>query len=114
MKPLVLFVIDADPRINGRAVEAIRIAVGIAAWRRVEVAVYLAGAAVLVAAENVDDLVEADNLVRYTPLLRELGRPIYIDSAFEPRLTETTLPIEAIDRTGLGALAALSTFLLRF
>ena len=114
MKPLVLFVIDADPRTSERAVEAIRIAVGIAAWKRVEVAVYLAGAAVLAAAENVDDLVEADNLVRYTPLLRDLGRPIYIDGTFEPGLTETTVPIEAIDRKGLAALAARSTYLLRF
>ena len=114
MKPLVLFVIDADPRANGRAVEAVRIAVGIAAWKRVDVAVYLAGAAVLVASENVDDLVEADNLVRYAPLLRDLGRPIYIDGAFKPGLTETTVPIETIDRTGLAALAARSTYLLRF
>ncbi len=114
MKPLVLFVIDADPRRSGRAVEAIRIAVGIAAWQRVEVAIYLAGAAVLAAAENVDDLVEADNLVRYTPLLRDLGRPIYIDGTFKPGLTEATVPIEALDRAGLAALAARSTYLVRF
>ena len=106
MKPLVLFVIDADPRTSGRAVEAIRIAVGIAAWQRVDVAVYLAGAAVLAAAENIDDLVEADNLVRYTPLPRDLERSVYIDGSFEPGLTETTVPIEAIDRAGLAALAA--------
>ena len=114
MNPQVLFVIDADPRTSGRAVEAIRVAVGIAAWRRVDVSVYLAGAAVLAAAENVDDLVEADNLVRYTPLLRDLGRPIYIDSTFEPGLTDTSVPIQAIDRSGLAALAARSTYLLRF
>jgi hypothetical protein len=114
MKPLVLFVIGADPRTSGRAVEAIRIAVGIAAWQRVEVAVYLAGAAVLAAAENVDDLLEADNLVRYTPLLRDLERPVYIDGSYEPGLTETAVPIEVIDRTGLAALAARSTYLLRF
>ena len=114
MKPLVLFVINADPRRSGRAVEAIRVAVGIAAWQRVEVAIYLAGAAILAAAENVDDLVDADNLVRYAPLLRDLGRPIYIDGSFKPGLTETTVPIEAIDRTGLAGLSARSTYLLRF
>jgi sulfur relay (sulfurtransferase) DsrF/TusC family protein len=114
MKPLALFVVSTDPRKDGRAVEAIRVAVGVAAWKRVDVAVYLAGAAVLAAAENVDDLVEADNLVRYTPLLRELGRPVYIDGMFKPGLTEAAVPIQALDRAGLAELAAQSTYLLRF
>ena len=114
MKPLVLFVISADPRKDGRAVEAIRVAVGVAAWKRVDVAVYLGGPAALAAAENVDDLVDADNMVRYTPLLRELGRPVYIDGTFKPGLTETTVPIEAMDRAGLAELAARSAYLLRF
>ena len=114
MKPLVLFVISADPRKDSRAVEAIRVAVGVAAWKRVEVAVYLGGPAVLAAAENVDDLEDADNLLRYTPLLRELGRPVYIDGAFKPGLTEAAVPIEAMDRAGLAELAAHSSYLLRF
>lgn len=114
MKPLALFVIDGDPRRDGRVVEAIRVAVGVAAWKRVEVVVYLAGAAVLAAAENVDDLVEADNLVRYTPLLRELGRPIYIDGSVAPGLSEAAVPIEALGCRGLAELAARSTYLLRF
>jgi hypothetical protein len=114
MKPLALFVIDGDPRKDGRVVEAIRVAVGVAAWKRVDVAVYLAGAAVLAAAENIDDLVEADNLVRYTPLLRDLGRPVYIDGGFAPGLSEAAVPIEAIDLAGLAELAARSTYLLRF
>jgi hypothetical protein len=114
MKPLALFVIDADPRTSGRVVEAIRIAVGVAVWKRVEVAVYLAGPAALAAAENVDDLVEADNLVRYTPLLHDLERPVYIDGTFQPGLSEASMPIEAIDRDKLAELAARSTYLLRF
>jgi sulfur relay (sulfurtransferase) DsrF/TusC family protein len=114
MKPMALFVIDVDPRTSGQAVEAIRVAVGVAAWKRVDVAVYLAGPAVLAAAENVDDLVEADDLVRYTPLLRELGRPVYIDGSFRPALTETSVRIETLDRRGLAELAARSTYLLRF
>ena len=114
MKPLVLFVVEGDPRTDARTVEAIRVAVGVGTWKRVDVAVYLAGPAVLAAAENIDDLVEADNLVRYTPLLRNLGRPVYIDGSFRPGLTETSVPIEAIDRAGLAKLAARSTYLLRF
>ena len=114
MKPLALFVINGDPRKDGSVVEAIRVAVGVAAWKRVDVAVYLSGPAVLAAAENVDDLVEAENLVRYTPLLRELGRPVCIDGSFAPGLSAAALPIKAIDRAGLAELAARSTYLLRF
>jgi hypothetical protein len=95
-------------------VEALRIAVGVAAWKRVDVAVYLGGPAVLTAAEEVDDLIDADNLVRYTPLLRELGRPVYIDAASQSRVTATAVPIQALDAPGLARLAASSSCLLRF
>jgi hypothetical protein len=114
MKPLALFVITADPRASGRVVEAIRVAVGIAAWKRVEVVVYLRGVAALAAAENVDDLIDADNLARYTPLLRDLGRPVYLDSGFQPALSDTAVPIETLDSDGLAQLAARSTYVLRF
>jgi hypothetical protein len=114
MKPLALFLITSDPRSSPQPVEAIRIAVGVAVWKRVDVAVYLQGPAVLAAAENVDDLVGADDLVRYTPLLRDLGRPVYIDSESECRVTETPLPIEALNSSGLAGLAASSSYLLRF
>jgi sulfur relay (sulfurtransferase) DsrF/TusC family protein len=114
MKALALFVITSDPRTSARPVEAIRIAVGVAAWKRVEVAVYLHGSAVLTAAEEVDDLVDADNLLRYTPLLRDLGRPVYIDPKSECRVTNTALVIEALDSSALARLAASSSYVLRF
>ena len=114
MKPLVLFVILADPRTSGRAVEAVRMAVGIGTWQRVDVAVYLGGNAALIAAENVDDLVEADNLAQYAPILRDLGQPVYIDAGFKPGLTEAAFPIQALDTRGLAELAARSTYVLRF
>ena len=114
MKPLALFVITSDPRSSGHAVEAIRIAVGVAAWKRVDVAVYLAGPAVLTTANNVDDLVDADNLERYTPLLRDLGRPVYVDADFQTELTDCSVPIEALQGPALAALAARSTYVLRF
>ena len=114
MKPLALFVITSDPRSSAHAVEAIRIAVGVAAWKRVDVVVYLAGPAVLTMAENVDDLVDADNLERYTPLLRDLGRPVYIDAEFRTGLTETTVPVQALDAGGLAKLAVQSSYVLRF
>jgi hypothetical protein len=114
MKPLVLFIVGGDPRTSGHPVEAIRMAVGVGTWQRVDVAVYLSGPAVLVAAEDTDDIVDAENLDRYTPLLREMGRPLYIDAAFQPGLTDASVPIETLDARGLAALAARSAYVLRF
>lgn len=114
MKPMALFVITADPRSSGQTVEAIRIAVGVAAWKRVEVAVYLSGPAVLAAGEDVDDLVEAENLERYTPLLRDLGRPVYIDAAFPAGLREARVPVQTLDARELAELATQSSYVLRF
>jgi hypothetical protein len=114
MKPFVLFVVTSDPRTSPRPVEALRIAVGTAAWKRVDIALYLGGPAALAVAENVDDVVDAENLTRYRPLLQELARPVYIDADFTPRLSETAVPIQALDTGGLARLAAQSTYLLRF
>jgi hypothetical protein len=114
MKPFVLFVVTSDPRNSPRPVEALRIVVGTAAWKRVDVALYLGRSAVLTVAENVDDLVDADNLERYRPLLKDLARPVYIDAECRPPLTDTSVAIEALDKGGLARLAAQSTYLLRF
>jgi hypothetical protein len=116
VKPLALFVVSSDPRVSARPVEAIRIAVGIAAWRRVDVAVYLAGAAALTIAQETDDLIEADNLERYAPLLRDLGRPVYVDSTagFQRELSEAVVPFQPLSIGELAQLAGQSSCLLRF
>ena len=114
MKPFVLFVVTSDPRISPRPVEALRIAVGTAVWKRADIALYLGGPAALVVAENVDDLIDADNLMTYRPLLAELARPVYVDPDSTRGLTETTVPIEPLDGLGLARLAVQSTSLLHF
>ena len=73
MKPSVLFVVNSDPRTSPRPAEAVRIAAGVGAWRKVAVTVYLRGAAVLALSEFPDDLTDGDNFSRYLPLLRESG-----------------------------------------
>src|SRR5881628_3638270 len=77
MTPGVLFIITSDPRTSSRPAEAIRIAAGVGAWRKVAVTVYLRGAAVLALSEFPDDLTDGDNFSRYLPLVRESGGLIY-------------------------------------
>ena len=40
MKPRVLFIVTGDPRTSPRPAEAVRIAAGVVAWKRADIAVY--------------------------------------------------------------------------
>jgi hypothetical protein len=73
MTPSVLFIITSDPRTSPRPAEAVRIAAGVGAWRKVTVTVYLSGPAVLVLSEFTDDLADGENFSRYLPLVKESG-----------------------------------------
>jgi hypothetical protein len=73
MTPGVLFIVTSDPRTCTRPAEAVRIAAGVGAWRKVAVTVYLRGAAVLALGEFPDELADGDNFSRYLPLVGESG-----------------------------------------
>ena len=74
----VLFIVSSDPRTSDRPAEAIRIAAGAGAWRRAEINVCLTGSAALVLDENGEALKDADQLEASLPIVREVGRPIYV------------------------------------
>jgi hypothetical protein len=116
MNPSALFVIDADPRASGRPAEAVRIAAGIGVWKSIDMAVYLRGAAVLVLAEDTDDLVDQENYARYLPTLGELGRPIYVQEGAPclAGLGQSALPFQEISDTALAQLAAKQSQVIRF
>ena len=115
-RPSILFLLTSDPRKSHRPAEAIRVAAGVAVWKRADVTVYLGGPAVLALGEWVDDLKDEDNYTRYLPLLAELGRPFFVQAG-APELSElgdTIFPYKAIDEAHLAALAANSSSVLRF
>lgn len=116
MKPSTLFIIDSDPRTSHRPAEAVRIAAGVSAWKKTDVTLYLRGPSVLALGEWVDELVEEDNFTRYLPILRDTGRPVYVEqnSPFLGELCEATLPFEPVDDSQLARLAAQHTCVLRF
>jgi hypothetical protein len=66
-----LFIVTSDPRTSHRPAEAIRIAAGVAAWKKVAVHLYLRGAAVKCLDEFADELVQGNNIERYLPTLAE-------------------------------------------
>lgn len=114
MNPNVLFVISGDPRTSARPAEAVRIAAGVAAWKKVNVKIYLRNAAVRSLSESPDELVDEDNYVRYLPLLNDAGCPIYVQRG-SPALAEigrAPARYEEITDEQLAELAAQSTYVL--
>jgi hypothetical protein len=116
MSASALFVIESDPRRSGRPVEAVRIAAGVGAWRKVEVTVYLREAAVLVLGEDAEGLMDGESYARYLPVLREPGRPVFVQKGAVAlgQLGQAALPFEEISDEQLAALAATRACVLRF
>lgn len=116
MNRKVLVIVDSDPRTSGRPAEAIRIAAGIGAWKKVDVTVALCASAVLALSEFPDELVDDDNFTRYLPIIGEFGRPVYLESGAPliDSLGQAPVPFERITAAQLAALAAGSDCVLRF
>jgi hypothetical protein len=116
MKTRALFVIESDPRQSGRPAEAVRMAAGMSAWKKVGVYVYLRQAAVLVLGEEADALVDGENYTMYLPILEEAGRPIYAQkgSKLLGELGQTQLFFEEISDEQLAHISATSQCLLHF
>jgi hypothetical protein len=111
-----LIVITEDPRASGRPAEAVRIAAGVSAWKKVKVALYLRGEAVAVLGEETEGFVDEENYERYLPLLAEGGVPMYVQksAAALASLGDSALPFEEISDAQLAALAAARNCVLRF
>ncbi len=116
MNPRLLLIIASDPRTSHRPAEAIRMAAGVGAWKRVDITLYLREAAALVLRGETPDLVDEENVARYLPNVAAFGRPIYVQSGARllGKPDETPLHFEEIDDAGLAALAANSNCVLRF
>lgn len=114
--PKVLIIVTGDPRNSPRPAEAIRIAAGVGAWKKVDITLYLRDAAVLALSEFADELVDEDNFTRYLPIVAEAGRPIYVQKG-SPQLAELgepALKFQEISDDDLAKLAAQSTCVARF
>ena len=116
MKPSLLFVITSDPRSSHRPAEAIRIAAGVGVWQKVEVTLYLHGAAVLALGESTDELVDEDNYRRYLPMLSDFGRPIFVErgSICLQQMGPASLPFEEISAKQLADLASRTSSVVHF
>ena len=116
MNRKALFIVNSDPRTSPRPAEAIRIAAGVGAWKKVDVTLVLCESAVLALSEFPDELVDEDNFTRYLPIVGEFGRPVYVETGAPllEDLGQTPVPYERIGVAQLAAMAAASDYVLRF
>ena len=114
--PSVLFIVGGDPRTSPRPAEAIRIAAGVGTWKKADISLYFGDDAVLALSEFADEFVDEDNYVRYLPIVGEFGRPIYVqkNAAKLSEIGEARLRFKEISDEELAALAARSTYVVRF
>jgi len=93
------------------------VAAGVAAWKKVEVNLYLRGAAVLALDEFTDELVDGDNFQRYLPMVREWGRPTLVQEGAPTTFGlqgGSTVAIREISDAELGRIAAEHDIVMRF
>jgi hypothetical protein len=116
MNPNALFVVTSDPRTSPRPAEAVRIAAGIAVWKRVGVTVYLRHRAVLALGEFSDELVDGENFSRYLPLVPESGGLICTqrDAAALGEIGQSPIPFREIGDDELARQAAQADYVIRF
>ena len=116
MKRAVLILVTGDPRVSSRPAEAIRMAAGVDAWHRANVAVYLRGPAVQALGEWPEDLVDGDNFVRYLPMLVERDRSLYLqkDALRLAAVDTPRLKFAEVDDQQLADLVAQADCVLRF
>src|ERR1044071_7082507 len=79
----VLVLITADPRVTGRAFEAMRIGVGIVAGEN-DVTFVLAGPAAHLLDADTDELVDGDDVAKFRQILRSLGVPFHVEASAIP------------------------------
>jgi hypothetical protein len=116
MKPRVLFIVTGDPRTSPRPAEAVRIAAGVGAWEKADIAVYLREDAVLALGESSGGLMEEEDYARYWPMLAESSQPIYMqkNATALRELGRPAAPFREISDGQLAELAAAQTYVIRF
>ena len=80
MPPSIVVVIRADPRQSGRAVEALRIALGLGAGDNPMTVVLLDHARLLLS-EETDEIIDGDILEKHLPVFKELQIPFLVQQS---------------------------------
>ena len=115
-KSKLLVVIDADPRTNPRAAEAVRAAGGVSVWGQVEMTVVLRDAAARVLGKEKANLLEAKMFGQFIPMIRENGGAVRVlpDAGAVQVIDPTELVEHGIKEPEFAALTAQCDYVMRF
>jgi hypothetical protein len=115
-KRKILVVIDADPRSNPRAAEAVRTAGGVSVWQQVEMNVVLRGPAAGVVGEGAGQLPDGQMYKQFLPMVRENGGRVYLmpDPETMEGIDATELVENNLKEPELAELAAQADYVMRF
>lgn len=86
MPPSIVVVIRADPRQSGRAVEALRIALGLGTGEN-PLTVILLDNAPLLLSEDTEDVVDSEILEKHLPVFKELNIPFIVQRNSQSRFS---------------------------
>lgn len=100
MASTISVIVRDDPRQSHRPVEALRIALGLAAGEH-DLTIVLLDEAPLLLSDDTDDIVDVDILEKYLPSFKQLGIPFWVASnaspvTFQPGFTIQTQRPEEI------------------
>ncbi len=115
-KPVMLILIESDPRTSSRPAEAIRVAGGIGVWQQVKVNVVLRHVASHACTGSVAELADGRLFKQFIPMVRESGGEVYVQADDETMQTidGDTLMKRNIKDSRLIELTAEADYLLRF
>ena len=77
-KPKLLVIVDADPRTNPRAAEALRMAGGVSVWGQMAISVVLRDAAARALGAGAGELLDGKMFKQFVPMVRESGGQVYL------------------------------------
>ena len=115
-KRKVLIIIDADPRTNPRAAEAVRLAGGVCVWEQVEVSVVLHHAAAHALSEAAAEFPDSKMYKQFLPMVREKGGRVYVmpDEKTMEALDAEVILKNHIKEPAVAELAAEAAMVIRF
>ncbi len=115
-KRKVLIIIDADPRTNPRAAEAVRLAGGVCVWEQVEVDLVLHGAAAHAQSGTPAQLPDHRMFQQFLPMIREKEGRVYLmpDAEAMETLEADHILKHHLKEPDLARLTAEADYVLRF
>lgn len=114
MPPTIAIVIREDPRKSGRAVEALRIALGLGTGDN-PTTVVLLNEAPLLLSDDTDEVVDVDILEKHLPVFKELKIPFLLEQGSRSRFAlDTDFEIRDASESDIAASIATADRVLVF